>query len=683
MADSILRLKVESQEYDNKLKQATNGLTRYADECRKVGGTLEVVEKETLDYVRALGQMDTTSRTATGKLAEMKKAFVELSAQYKQMTDAEKNSPMGKALAASLSQLKARIGESKAQLDDINKSINGGGGLSGALDAVAGKFGLSIEQFTKFGSVAGIASTALKVAKDAFFQTESGIDEWGRTVESAKGAYSIFLDTLNNGNWSNFFQNLQTAIQGGRDLYDVFDRLGSIKSNNAAAIAITQKEIAELRLAKQQGQNVDDKLKSATTRLAALQKQGVSAGMTAGSTSAFQTIRNGVNSIGGAGVNDATIQYVVDRIMKGGQAEFDKYKRNYEVLQKRGTGITTSYQTTAYGGTMAVQKREFNLANLTQEEQKQYAIAKAVTEGETRIQQGIAAYAQAVSEGTSAAREEFKGNRYALQGAGGSGGGGKGGGGKGFNIASIAFSAMSDSSMKYDPSQHAQASGLRPENILGPSKEWENYKNVITDSIGGISDAMNNLSFDNFQESYEQTNKGIEKLTDTATQNKKAMSLAGQAVNAFSSALSSMEDPGAKAAGMVMQALGSIALGFAQAAAAKDTVASGWAWLVWVAAGLAAMATSIATVHNLTGYAQGGIVQGNSYSGDNLYGGPDAMVNAGELVLTKAQQSTLASQLQGNGINGMNISGRIKGTDIILSVDRSLQLQGKQLLTWG
>ena len=83
MADSILRLRVSSEEYDNKLKQATQGLTRYADECRKVGGMLEVVEKDTLDYVRALGQMDTTSRTATGKLAEMKKAFVELSAQYK------------------------------------------------------------------------------------------------------------------------------------------------------------------------------------------------------------------------------------------------------------------------------------------------------------------------------------------------------------------------------------------------------------------------------------------------------------------------------------------------------------------------------------------------------------------------------------------------------------------------
>ena len=663
MADSILRLKVESQEYDNKLKQATNGLTRYADECRKVGGTLEVVEKETLDYVRALGQMDTTSRTATGKLAEMKKAFVELSAQYKQMTDAEKNSPMGKALAASLSQLKARIGESKAQLDDINKSINGGGGLSGALDAVAGKFGLSIEQFTKFGSVAGIASTALKVAKDAFFQTESGIDEWGRTVESAKGAYSIFLDTLNNGNWSNFFQNLQTAIQGGRDLYDVFDRLGSIKSNNAAAIAITQKEIAELRLAKQQGQNVDDKLKSATTRLAALQKQGVSAGMTAGSTSAFQTIRNGVNSIGGAGVNDATIQYVVDRIMKGGQAEFDKYKRNYEVLQKRGTGITTSYQTTAYGGTMAVQKREFNLANLTQEEQKQYAIAKAVTEGETRIQQGIAAYAQAVSEGTSAAREEFKGNRYALQGAGGSGGGGKGGGGKGFDISSIAFDA-----------NKAMLSAVKGEGEEGPSEVWK----AITQGAQESTTEVERLAA-----AFEKLNEVQGVTTGEAAKDSSNMAdkwqKAGTAISAVGSAMSSIEDPAAKVAATIAQAIATLALTYAQSLRGTFTP---WDWIAAAIGGVATLVGVISTIHSATGYAQGGIVQGNSYSGDNIYAG-NAMVNSGELVLNKAQQGNLASQLSGNGMQGIKVAGKIKGTDIILSVDRTLQLQGKQLLTWG
>ena len=257
----------------------------------------------------------------------------------------------------------------------------------------------------------------------------------------------------------------------------------------------------------------------------------------------------------------------------------------------------------------------------------------------------------------------------------------KGGGGKGLNIASIAFSAMSDSSMKYDPSQHAQASGLRPENILGPSKEWENYKNVITDSIGGIADEMNNLSFDNFQESYEKVGKDVKKLNNTVMQSKMAFGLAANAVSTLGSALAGMEDPGTKAVGTVLQALSSIALGFAMAsvqAAALGPIG----WIAWVAAGIAAFATAISTVHQLTGLAEGGIVGGNQYSGDNIYAG-NAMVNSGELVLNKAQQGNLASQLSGNGMQGIKVAGKIKGTDIILSVDRTLQLQGKQLLTWG
>ena len=52
-------------------------------------------------------------------------------------------------------------------------------------------------------------------------------------------------------------------------------------------------------------------------------------------------------------------------------------------------------------------------------------------------------------------------------------------------------------------------------------------------------------------------------------------------------------------------------------------------------------------------------------------------------ILNKAQQGNLASQLSGNGMQGIKVAGKIKGTDIILSVDRTLQLQGKQLLTWG
>ena len=123
MADNILRLKVDSTEYDNKLKRASDALTRYAEGARKCGGTLEVVEKDTLAYTRALGNMETVSRTAKGKLNEMVKAFTDLSMQYKQLTAEEQNSPFGRALAQSLDTLKNRINNYKSQLNEVGRSI--------------------------------------------------------------------------------------------------------------------------------------------------------------------------------------------------------------------------------------------------------------------------------------------------------------------------------------------------------------------------------------------------------------------------------------------------------------------------------------------------------------------------------------------------------------------------------
>ena len=261
-------------------------------------------------------------------------------------------------------------------------------------------------------------------------------------------------------------------------------------------------------------------------------------------------------------------------------------------------------------------------------------------------------------------------------------GGGSGRNTKEFDVSKIAFQTpMADESMKYDPNKYFSSvyEQLKPENFLGTTDEWENYKDTITETIGGIGESMSNLTewttdFDPFTEKMDQ-------LAKAAKQERMAMGLASQAVSSFGAALSGIDDPGVKAAGTVMQAIASIALGFATASAQAGSMGP-WAWVAFLAAGAAAMATTIATVHNLTGYAQGGIVEGNSYSGDNIYAG-NAMVNAGELVLTKAMQGNLASQLQDNGMQNMNIAGRIKGTDIILAIDRSLKIEGKQLLTWG
>ena len=158
----------------------------------------------------------------------------------------------------------------------------------------------------------------------------------------------------------------------------------------------------------------------------------------------------------------------------------------------------------------------------------------------------------------------------------------------------------------------------------------------------------------------------------------KAAQMAASAVSSIGDAFASIEDPSAKAAGMVMQAIASIALGFATASTNANTAGTGWGWLAWLAAGAAAMATTISTIHSLTGFENGGEIKGNSFSGDNI----PIMANAGEVVLTRAMAGNVAAQLQGSGSN-VHVTGELRGESIYLAVNRSLKRRGKgELVTW-
>lgn len=100
------------------------------------------------------------------------------------------------------------------------------------------------------------------------------------------------------------------------------------------------------------------------------------------------------------------------------------------------------------------------------------------------------------------------------------------------------------------------------------------------------------------------------------------------------------------------------------------------------------MATAISTVHSLTGYAEGGIVKGNSYSGDNLITqGPNGLIglNAGEVVLNRAQAGNLAQQLQDtDGGRGSYKPSYVSGEQIWVALNRYTQRTGRgELVTWG
>ncbi len=174
----------------------------------------------------------------------------------------------------------------------------------------------------------------------------------------------------------------------------------------------------------------------------------------------------------------------------------------------------------------------------------------------------------------------------------------------------------------------------------------------------------------------------IDELVKKQLQMKAASQMAAQAVTSIGDAFASIEDPSAKAAGTVMQAIASIALGFGQAVAQASSMGP-WAWLAYVAAGTAALATTISTVHSLTNLSEGGFVPGNAYSGDNIpANGGTVGLNSGELVLNRSQQNNLANALQG-GPQGLDLRAVVSGEQIVLVANRSLKRRGKgELVTW-
>ena len=124
-----------------------------------------------------------------------------------------------------------------------------------------------------------------------------------------------------------------------------------------------------------------------------------------------------------------------------------------------------------------------------------------------------------------------------------------------------------------------------------------------------------------------------------------ALSSAGQAVGTIGAA---MEDKGLQIGGLIAQTIGNLALSFAMAMKGAGQLGPiGWA--AFGIAGLAQLIAMVAQIKSLTsGYASGGIIQGNSYHGDQMF----VRANAGEMILTQGQQSRLFRLLDGGAATG-------------------------------
>lgn len=726
MADVITRFKLETTQFDSKLRDTAKQLQSIARQAEKAGKDFSGFDKGAIEAARALGTVASGATNAKDKLRDLVGSFNDAAKAYNSLSEEAKKGEFGKAMAASLQKLQRDIKQTKEELYGLSGKSGGlfsGDKISGMLQVFGGNL------MTK---AAGMA---------AGFATELG-DAVQQGIELAKQGEGVrnAFERLGRGD---ILQGLREATHG--TVTDLELMKAAVKFNDfklpveelGTMLAFAQQK------AKDTGQSVDYMVDSIVTGLGRkslmiLDNLGLSANEVKEKMKETGDMTKAVGAIIREQMAKAGdyVETAADRAAQSNvslQNKMEELGRKFAPVQEASSQLWTSMkigildiiggplatlinQLTEAGrlknalndinGTGSNTKLDRMLGNLRnagsgnrqsifQQQQaeiwryinsrenylkdrgswvnnrdeglRQSLVARAKTFGTSNvndIKAQIGAAKQLLADYIAGAKGILSPATIAASAITGTSSG-KGGSQTdplskiGFNINKVALASM------------------RAKESNGPSEIWQAITqgaNESTDAVQRLTKAFEEL---NAKEGISATDIGKD-----AKDSAEAWRGASTAISAVGSALSQIEDPAAKVMGTIAQAIATIALTFASSL--KGTVTP-WDWIAAAAAGTATMISTISAIHSATGYAEGGIVKGNSYSGDNMMFGGDGLygLNAGELVLTKAQQGSLAQSLQGNGGQTVRVVGRLRGKDIFLSAENWSKSAGHgEFLTW-
>ena len=592
--------------------------------------------------------------------------------------------------------------------------------------------GLSMNKLTAVGAAITAVSGALKVMKDAFNSSRSNIDEWGRTLKSAESVYNGFVSSLNNADFGGFLTRISDVVDAAKEAYNAMSDLQMFTAFNQRNVARSnanyQKALDEYKL----NPTPENKSKLSEANKSVIDE------LTKAQIKTDESYRAALREIASQRLQTKELQdKFVETFAKGTYEDFIEAGGSFT----QGSGIHANEQyyygdrvfnKNVVGFSGRVKDRlTGKWSDMTDAENEQFLFARAIkqtTEEQVKEVQALGARAIAIEE--QIARQDRQFNRMAgnNQKPSGGGGGGRKGGGGGIgaviDYASDSIEAQEKLVNRLRDAWRKASAELRDgykaqldeavndlDYMTGRKKpigKMETAQGVLNITTGNPLDNPNialptltsplqqmereltNLmalqqQYGGFSsETYQAFQKQIDAQQAQINKFKGIESGGGSAKDAkFTDNISKMTGGISQIAGGLQQMgveipdniqnILSVLQGVTTILTAILTIAS----VIEAQQSAQTTATIIDALSPLAGGgvagAASGMVVGRTHSLDQI----PAALNAGEVVLNRAQSAIIASQLEGGGLQNLYLDTEILGENMRIILNNNGKRTGK------
>ena len=721
MADVITRFKLETTQFDSKLRDTAKALQNIAHQAELGGKDFNNFSQKSIEAARALGTVQSGAKNTKDKLRDLVGSYNDASKAYNKLSDAAKQGEFGKALSASLQKLQRDIKNTKKELYELGDATKGtgnisvsGSGLSDAMSGLTGKF----FKGNIYAMAAEKGLEALQALGEHIMDVTKKANELAIASEGVRNAFNRLdrpdllkqLREATHGTVSDF--ELMKAAVKFNDFKLPLDQLGTM-------LAFAQKK------AKDTNQSIDYMVDSIVTGLGRkslpiLDNLGLSA----------TQIRDKMKETGD--MTTAVGEIIREQMEKSGdyvETTSDRMARSAADVENAMLKLGVTMQDTFNGVTVDGITNQLELGLIVGLNDTIDTLGELKTTLTGVGLEGVDAM-KAIANASEALFHETVlllapqlelYNLYRKMTGGGKvqldhtpGGhiitkpdlsqnvttatprGGRGGGGKVepvYDPTSISYQqkVVQDLTKAYNDASAAERDYKKQ--LMEEAKlklDIMTGRTQVRDAIGTTDAGIQAISAINFEDivgnlisdiklrPFDQAKgnskrKTRQQMAEEYGQNATVVGATSDITNGVNGILSGIEQMGIE----IPQELKGIMSGIQ----GVMTILTSINTILGVIEGLQ-------TVGVLPFFARGGIVPhaasgyevpGTHYSGDVT----PIMANAGEVVLTRAQAGSLAADIQNGGGRSVQVHGVLRGEDIILSANRTFKRKGQgEIVTW-